>query len=106
MQIGKMDQQIILQSLVETNTNGSLSQVFTTVATVWANVIEPRGSEAFEAARINAKETVRVRIRYRSDVTTAWRFQWMGQNYSITAADRTERRNGYLWLSGKVTGAI
>lgn len=106
MNIGKMDQQIILQSLAETNSGGSLSQAWSTVATVWGNVLQPRGSEAFEASRLNATETIRVRIRYRSDVLTKWRLQWMGQNYSINELDRSERRDGYLWITAKLRGAI
>lgn len=104
--IGKLDQRIILQSLAETNAYGELTQAWTTVATVFGHVVQPRGSEAFESARLNATETVRVKIRYRSDVTTKWRFQWEGQNYSVQAVDRAERREGYIWLTGKVTGAL
>ncbi len=104
--IGKLDQRIVLQSLAETNSFGQLTQAWTTVATVYGNVIQPKGSESFEAARINATETIRVKIRYRTDVTNKWRFQWESQNYSIQAIDRAERREGYMWLTGKVTGAL
>lgn len=104
--IGKMDRLVTIQSLVETNTNGELVQVWTTVKAVWAHILEPRGSEAFEAARINASETVRVKIRYRDDVTVKNRLLIDSQNYDVVAVDRTERRKGYLWMTAKVTGAV
>jgi len=106
MRIGKLDQQITLQSLVETNDEGSLTQAWSTQATVYAHVKTQSGAEAFEAARVNARETIRVMIRYRTDVTTKWRMQWSGQNYDITAVDRSSRRSGELWLTAQVQGAV
>lgn len=103
--IGKLDQRIVLQSLAETNTNGQLVRVWTTVATVWGFVMESKGAEAFQAARINASDMIRVKLRYRDDVTVKWRLQWQGQNYGITHIDRTEQRGGYLWLMAKISGA-
>jgi len=104
--IGKMDRLVTIQSLAETNTNGELVQVWTTVKSVWAQIAEPRGTEAFEAARMNATETVRIKIRYRDDVTVKNRLVIDSQNYDVVAVDRTERRKGYLWMTAKVTGAV
>lgn len=106
MRIGKLDQQIILQSLSETNTTGELVRSWATVATVWAHVISQHGQEALEAARINAHAVVRVQIRYRTDVDVKWRLQWGGQNYSVKAIDRTSRRDGYLWITAECTGVL
>lgn len=105
MTAGKLDEQIILQSLTETNDGGSLSQSYATVATVWAEVISRKGREAFESARVNALDVIRVRIRYRSDVDNKDRFQWEGQSYNIVNVDRSMRRDGYMWLSGECVGA-
>lgn len=105
MLIGKLDQQVILQSLSETNSVGELTQSWTTVGTVWAHVLTERGQEALEAARINARQMIRVQIRYRTDITTKWRVQWGGQNYSVKSIDRSMRRDGYLWFTAECTGA-
>jgi SPP1 family predicted phage head-tail adaptor len=102
--IGKLDERIILQSLSETNNRGSLSQAWATVATVWAYIIQPKGNEAFESARLNASETIRVKMRWRDDVTVKWRLQWRGQNYSITHVDRSEYKQGWLWLMASAKG--
>jgi len=106
MKTGKLDQQIVIQSLTETSDGGSLSRSWSTLATVFGHVMTQRGSEAFEAARVNARETIRVMIRYRSDVTTKHRIQWASQSYDITAVDRSGRREGELWLTAQVVGAL
>lgn len=103
-QTGKLDQRVTLQSLAETNNSGQLQQVYSDVATVWAEVIARKADEAFEAARTNARRTIRVRIRYRADVTTKWRLVWQGQAYNIIDPDRSARRDGSLWLTCEAVG--
>jgi SPP1 family predicted phage head-tail adaptor len=106
MQSGSLDQQIILQSVTETNDSGEVSLSYATVGTVWAHIISQRGNEAFEAARVNARETLRVLIRFRDDVDNKWRFSWNGQNYNIVNVDRSMRREGQLWITGQAVGAL
>lgn len=106
MKIGELDQLVTLQSLAETNDEGDLTQAWTTVATVFAKVKSERGTEAFESARVNARETIRVMMRYRSDVTTKWRIEWMSQFYSVTAIDRSGHRKGELWVTAQLVGAL
>lgn len=99
MNIGKLDQEINLYSHSVINDFGDIQDVYGLAATVWARVMTQSGSEAFEAARVNAKRVIRVGIRYRDDVTALWRIQWQGQDYNITAVDRSNRRQGELWLT-------
>ena len=106
MRTGKLDQQIVIQSLTETSNGGSLSRSWSTLATVFGHVMTAKGNEAFQAARVNADETIRVTIRYRADVTTKHRIQWQSQNYDITAVDRSGRRDGELWLTAQLLGAL
>ena len=105
MSAGKLDQQIGLKSLTETVSGGAITPSYTLAATVFGYVITQRGDEAFESARVNAKETIRVQIRYRADVTVKWRVSWQGQDYNIKAIDRSARRDGYLWITAQVVGA-
>ena len=108
MQVGKLDQRITFETLVENNVNGSLQQTWAGTSppdTVWAEVLPPRGQEAFESARINEKKTIRVRVRYRDDILNTWRFTWEGEIYFITTVDRSERRKGNLWLMAQLNGA-
>lgn len=107
MQTGKLDQRVIIQALTVTqNDLGESLQSYATLATVWGHVMSQRGQEAFEAARVNARETIRVQVRYRDDVTLKHRIQWQSQTYNIIALDRSSRRDGYLWLTAEVNGAV
>lgn len=112
MTAGVLDQQIFFQSPVETDYHGELQTTWVPAdddspgpSVEWANVITQRGSEAFESARVNAVEAIRVKIRFRDDITTQWRFRWEDQFYYVTAVDRSQRRAGWLWLTGQVQGA-
>ena len=106
MRTGDLDQRIVLQSVTSTNNVGSVTESYATVATVWGHVMSQRGQEALESARLNARETIRVKIRYRTDVDVKWRIQWGGQNYNIKAVDRSNRRDGELWLTAELVGAV
>jgi SPP1 family predicted phage head-tail adaptor len=104
--IGKLDKQAELFSQTETNNLGSISVAYTSQGTVWGYIYSARGDEAFEAARVNAKETIRLLIRYRDDVTVKWRVAVQGQTYNIKHVDRSQRRNGELWLTCEVVSAV
>lgn len=106
MSAGKLDQLIQLQRPVDENTGGNLDLTYDDVGDpVWAEVISQRGSEAFEAARVNARETVRVRVRFRPDIDVDWRIVWDEQAYSIKSCDRSQRRAGWLWFTAEISGA-
>lgn len=104
MNIGDLDQRVTLQVLASTNDAGDLKNAWTELAMVYAKVITDHGSEAFQSARTEARETIRVLIRYRTDVDTNARLEWMGQQYYISAVDRSGRRAGELWLTAQVVG--
>lgn len=80
MQTGKLDQRVTLKTPTTTNNGGQVQDAYADIATVWAEVIEQRGSEAFEAARVDAQRMIRVRIRYRDDVDTKSVISWQGQD--------------------------
>ena len=111
MNAGLLDELVYLESPTETNNSGE-------VTTAWADgsgespavpdfamVITEKGNEAFESARRNSDQTIRVKIRYRDDVKTTWRCKWEDQYYYLQSVDRSERREGYLWFTAKNTGA-
>lgn len=104
MQTGNLDQQIILQQPTITNDGGEVVQSWANIATVFAYITSPRGNEAFQASRVNAAETLRIKIRFRADVATNWRLSWGGVFYYVQAVDRTQRRDGYLWLTAQAKG--
>lgn len=107
MQAGNLDQQIKLFSVTESTPEGELDLQYQYVCTVWSRIISQKGSEAFESAKLNAKETIRVLVRYRDDVTAKWQIEWQGRKYSVvTPPDRSERRKGNLWLTCQAVGIV
>lgn len=108
MRVGKLDQIIQLYSLTETNVDGELTQVYAPEGSpVFGEVLSQRGGEAFEAARTSARETIRVRLHFRPDVTNKWRLGWEGQVYNIINIDRSSRRaQGELWVTAEVLEAL
>lgn len=106
MQSGDLDQRIALQSLTETNIDGSLQPSFSTFATVWAFVKHNSGTAIFQSAQVQSWELVKICIRYRADVTTKTRIVWEGQNYNVLSVDRSKRRDGELWITAQVRGSV
>jgi len=104
--VGKLDKLIEIQKFVEINDSGDVKKTWQKVDDVWAEIISQKGSEAFESARTNARQTIRVRIRYRDDLEVSWRIVWDGQNYNVIARDATERRKGNLWFTAEVKAAV
>lgn len=86
MRIGKFDQRVTLQSRSGTpDAFGQVALVWTDVATVWAQRINQRSTEVFQAAQIGDDDVVELHIRHRADVQTTWRLVWGGEGYDITS---------------------
>lgn len=111
MQAGKRDQPIYFEYPTDGNNRGELTTTWTDASgdsppsPDWAYVISQKGSESFEAARINARDTIRLMVIYREDVKTTWRLRWMDQTYFIKAVDRSGQRKNELWITAELTGA-
>ena len=102
--VGELDQRISVEDRSEINDGGTLKVSHNPVGRIWAKVISQKGSEAFESARVNAKEVIRVKVRYRKDITTSCRCEWMGNFYEISAVDHSQRRGGWLWFTAVYKG--
>ena len=86
MQAGKMDQRVVLRSrTVTTDAMGQDTITWVDVATVWAQRINQRSAEAFQAAQMGDDDVVELHIRHRADVLTTWRLEWDGVGYDITS---------------------
>lgn len=59
--------------------------VWTDIATVWASVDGLSVREVFLAQQADAIATCRLRMRYRSDVTHAWRGRWRGRTLEFVS---------------------
>lgn len=77
MRIGDLDTRVtIQQKIVTTDPEGLVTETWNDIATVWANLRGLRGREFFQAAAVNAENTVMVTIRYRPGITTGMRLKY------------------------------
>ena len=91
--IGKMDRLITIETFTEAQDNfGEPIKTWTTLATVWAEVVPTRGTERFVAAQTHAERTTTFRIRYRDDVTEEMRIVWESAEYDISGIVELKRQ--------------
>lgn len=96
---GEMDQRVELQEEVRTPDNmGGFTSEWVTRATVWAHVRPLSGGEREQADRTQADGGYKVVTRYRTDVTEAWRVNWLdeGRVMNIRFLENGGKRNLYL----------
>lgn len=111
MKAGPRDQPIYFEAPTTVNTGGVVTTTWadgggnSPPENDWAYVTSPRGTEAFESARTNATETIRLCCDYRDDVLTTWRVKWLDQYYEIVHLDRSKKREGELWVTARLVGA-
>ncbi len=97
----KQNQKVTFESKVVTNDHGETVVTWTAQGSEWAEILTARGNEALASAKENAREVIRLRIRYRNDVSTDWRLTWNGQAYYVQAVDRSMQRAGELWITAQ-----
>lgn len=98
-EIGELDQRVELQKEVRTPDNmGGFTSEWVTEDTVWAHVRPLRGSERDQADRTQAEGGYMVVIRWRGDVTEAWRIRWVNRDriFNIRFIQDGGQRDLYL----------
>ena len=84
-QAGRLNQTVTLQSRTTVqDAAGHDTITWTDIATVRAEVRALSAREFFAAAQTQMEQTIKVRIRYRSDVDMTCRLVWQGRNHDIT----------------------
>lgn len=111
MRAGRLRHRGTIEHLVEGSPQKSASgeslAEWTTLATVWMSIDPLRGRELFAAQEHHSETTVRIRIRYRDDVTAQMRVLHEGVYYSILAVIDPDLRHRELELmcsSGLIEG--
>ena len=103
---GELRHRITLQKFATTtDADGFVVQDWVDVATVWAAVENLHGREYWEAATVQAENTLKFTIRYRPDVTNDMRIVFRGQTYEITAIDNIKYRNEFLEIKAVALNA-
>jgi SPP1 family predicted phage head-tail adaptor len=98
--IGKMRYQVKLQSPTSTtDAGGGRSQVWSTLGTIWANIVPKSGTERYKHDQIEDTTTHDVYIRYRSDIDAKYRILYGSRVFSIKAILNVEERDRFYLLS-------
>lgn len=96
-QAGQLDRRITLQTFSETtDAFGQEVKSYSTLATVWAKVVERIGKESEEGDMIAATKKVEFMIRYRSDVNEEMRISYNSNIYKIKAIQSADARKAFL----------
>lgn len=106
MNIGRMRDQVTLQSPVDTqdSTSGQLVRTWQKEAKVKAEVFYPRGNEGLRGQQVSANKYPTVRIRYRSDVDETWQVTHDTKTLSVAAVlDKTGRKRELFIECGEPT---
>lgn len=105
MRAGSLDRRVTLRRPVTTdNAYGEPAPAWTDVATVWAKVVQGAAGEVM-ARGVAARVDVLFRIRWRTDVTTAWRIVHGADTYDIQSIAEVGRREGLEILATIFRGA-
>lgn len=95
---------IVFQQATETkNAFHEIEKTWATVATVWARVEPLKGSEIFEAQKVNAQNSIKVTIRARNDLTNSMRLVYNSTNYEITYIPPYDARQDMTILANQIT---
>ena len=99
--IGRLRQNVTIQALTPgTDQFNGKADTYTTVDQVRAEVMATGGREIFQSGTTQAQYTHRVRMRYRSDVTSKHRLVWVdtGLILNIVACPPTVGTDNVLEL--------
>ncbi len=93
MRAGKLDQRInIEQNSPVQNSVGEQTDFWTTLATVWAEVVPLKGRETFNSDQVIAIADVRFRIRHREGLDNSMRIVYGDNVYNIHSILKIGRR--------------
>lgn len=105
MRAGKLSRRVEIQILAETDDGyGEPIKAWTTVYTVYAQVLPMRGDERAQNQQLVSRADTKFRIRHNSDmtITTKHRLVYDGDNYDITAILEIGRKEGLEIMAHKV----
>lgn len=86
LDIGSLNRKVTIQSpSTSRDALGQPIDAWTTLATVWANIRHPNGAETIRGDAEVSIVKASIRIRYRTDVTTAMRVMHGSTVYEIKA---------------------
>jgi SPP1 family predicted phage head-tail adaptor len=103
-QSGQLDRRITIKTFTtSTDDFGQINKSFSTLASVWAKVVERSGSEKEVSDQIVAVKKVDFFIRHRSDLNEQMRVEYNGKTYTIEAIINADSRDSFQRIETRLT---
>tara|TARA_R100000773_G_C4221020_1_gene119849 strand:+ start:1661 stop:1987 length:327 start_codon:yes stop_codon:yes gene_type:complete len=97
--IGRMRYPVTLQSpTVTRDAGGGLTESYTTLATLFADIRPVSGSEKYRQGKLQESVTHEIIVRYRSDIATNYRIVYESRNFNIRNIRNIDERDRFLKL--------
>lgn len=95
---GRLNERVsLLRPVLTQDAAGQSVTTWELAALVWAELLPLRSTERFAAAAVQQENTLKVRIRRRTDVNGTWRLEHKGRGYDITGVLPYGRAHTELW---------
>ena len=102
MRAGRLRNKIIIQTSTPTQSGtGALTDVWSTFATVWADIDPKGGQERFLAKQLDAKIDLVFQIRHYSGITPKMRISWDSRTFDIQSVLNLWERDKEMLISCK-----
>ncbi len=96
---GKLNKKVTIQSAVEVQSNtGEVTTTWVLLAVVWASVTPLVGNELYKLKSVDAKISVKIRIRYISGITTKMRILYGSRSLNILSIINIKEKNKELLI--------
>lgn len=97
LNIGRLNRRITFLTAKETqNTINQTTQEWKEYKSVWATVKALRGSERYEAMKVQAQQIYKITTRYHDGITPDMRILFNGKIFEITSVNNVEEANYML----------
>lgn len=107
MRIGALRKRLALQSeTLASDGNGGLAASWTTVASVWAEIMPISNKQVVSVSGVNGRITHKIIIRYRADVKTGMRFVQGSRIFTIRLVSTSDEVNRWLEIMAEEGGQL
>lgn len=98
--IGRLRYKVALQKATDTaDGGGGRSQVFNTIATLFADIRPKGGDETDRQGKVQPKTTYTIIIRHRDDISTDYRISYDSRIFQIQNILNIDERDRFLELA-------
>lgn len=99
---GQLNRRLVLEAPVETPDGaGGVTRSYSAAATLWAQVTPVSAQEEIAAARLGARITHRIRLRFMSGIDIRHRLRDGSRIYRIVSLHDTDGRNRFLQIEAE-----